>query len=319
MIDTIRTLMKKNSFFTAEILALLAIMVVTISGGANPAFSKIALQDTPIFIFNFLRFLVATICLLPFFLKEKSFTRKDLLVIIPFSLLLTVQTMLFQFGVRLTTATIGGAIYIAGPILVAMLSYFFLSERFSSKKVLGIILGTLGSLIIIFLPQISQGAPFTGNIWENLLIAIAVLLTAVYTVFSKPLHKRFTPMQFTAVFIFLTTFLLFFCAIPEAVAKPDWWTQITPLSLIAILFVGCLGTSINYVAMQYAIKHGSPLVSSLSFYLLPIANFIWAYFLLGEQLMLGLLIGGVLAFIGVFLIMKKSSAKVDTLTNEPSL
>lgn len=299
--------MKKQT--NAQLLALFAVLLVAFGGGGNSVFIKIGLKEMPLFTFNFLRFALASLTILPFLLKEKPLNKKDITTLILFSLLLTIQITLFQFGVRLTTATISTVLYVLAPIIVALLSYLLLAEKLSSQKVAGVVLGLLGAIVIILLPRLSNGAPFSGNVIGNLLIIIAVVLTAFYTVLSKRLQKKYTPMQMTAVFIFLSTGIFFFFAIPETPATLQWIQHISFSSIISIIFVGFFGTTVNYLALQYAIKHGSPLISSMSLYLAPVVTFIWAFFLLGEQLTTGLVIGALLAFAGVFLTLNATRNK----------
>lgn len=303
MTDILKDIVNQKQF-NGQTLAISAILLAATLGGGIPTLTKISLEEMPPFSFTFLRFFVAAACILPFFLKDKPKMQKDFYKVIFFSLFLSCNVILFPLGVRLTTATIGQTLYIFTPILVAVLAFFFLSEIFNFKKVIGIVVGFFGALIIFLLPEITGGAPFTGNMIGNLIIFLAVLATAFYTVFSKKFQKRYTPLQLTAIFIFTTCFILIFLAASDVVRYPFWWqhTSITPI--LSVLYVGLIGTAAYYLLTQYAVKHGSPIIASMILYLQPITSFFWAYFLLGEQLTAGLIIGSILAFTGVFLTLQ---------------
>ncbi|MFA7278405.1 MAG: EamA family transporter, partial [Candidatus Gracilibacteria bacterium] len=64
-----------------------------------------------------------------------------------------------------------------------------------------------------------------------------------------------------------------------------------------------------YLLLQYALKTSSPLATSTTLYLQPLFAIIWASILLGEHLTSGLVIGGILAFIGIGLVMSKKTAR----------
>jgi drug/metabolite transporter (DMT)-like permease len=82
--------------------------------------------------------------------------------------------------------------------------------------------------------------------------------------------------------------------------------QVTMVSLVSTAYVGIIGSALWYLLYQYIIHHSSPLIASMILYLQPAATFVWAAFLLGEQLTPGFLIGAALAFIGVFFTMQTS-------------
>ena len=59
--------------------------------------------------------------------------------------------------------------------------------------------------------------------------------------------------------------------------------------------------SFYYLLYQYAIKHGGSVFASMVFYLLAIFAFFFAFLLLGEGLTIGLVAGGILVLLGIYL------------------
>lgn len=294
----------KINRYDAKTLAILAMFFCVLIGGAVPVATKFALRDIPPFSFTFLRFVIAGATILPFLVKNRFTIRKNLYKAVLFSLFMTINVIFFPLGVHLTTATVASTLYVFGPIVIAILSYFFLAEKFTSRKIVGIVAGFAGALVIILLPEINKYSPFAGNTFGNLLIGVAVIATAMYTVLSKEFQKSYTPFQLTAIFIFTSCLVLFPLAGIDVVMHPHWWGHVTESALIALLYCGFLGTTLWYLLYQYAIKHASPLIASMVLYLQPAATFFWAFSLLGEQLTGGLLFGATLTFIGVFLTLK---------------
>lgn len=296
--------MKK--LFTLNFLVFITIVFSAIIGGAAVVYTKIGVGQIPPFSFTFLRFIIASLCVLPFFLKNLPKLDKNFYKVILFSLVLSFNIIVFPFGVMLTTATISQTLYATVPIFVAVFSFFLLAEKIPSRKIFGILLGFAGTLVIILLPEISHGNPSAGNLVGNLILIVTVAATSLYNTLSKKFQKQYTPLQLTALFIFTTTFLLIFLAGFDLLKNPSWWKHAPIQAFGEAAYVGLFGTVIYYGLTQYIIKRASPLIASLMFYLLPISAFVWAYLLLGEQITSGLIFGALLTFSGVFLILKRT-------------
>jgi drug/metabolite transporter (DMT)-like permease len=300
--------MLKN--YSTKQLALFIIIVTAIIGGGGAVFTKVAVKEIPALSYTFLRFVIASVSILPFFLRDKPKLHKDIYKVILFSLFMTYNVAVFPFGVALTTATISQVLYAAVPIIVAVLSYYFFAEKFTGWKTVGIVIGFLGAFIVIMLPILTKNAPFSGNILGNLIIFSAAVAVALYTLLSRPFQRHYTPLQVTSIFIFTTTSILFFLALTDLWTHPHWWDHVTIPSLGSTLYVGLLGTTVWYLLYQYAIKHSSPVTAAMTLYLQPATAFVWAAFFLGEQLTIGLVIGVAITFLGLYLTLKtKKSSK----------
>ena len=77
-------------------------------------------------------------------------------------------------------------------------------------------------------------------------------------------------------------------------------------SIFSTFYVGIFGGAVYYLLYQYAIKHGTPLIASMTMYLQPTATFLWAFFLLSERLTIGIVIGGLLAIGGAWMVTRES-------------
>lgn len=283
------------------ILALLLGIVLT--GGGRSVFIKIGLREIPLFTFNFLRLLLAAMFILPFFLREKPSIDKGLSKIILTSLLAIGHINLFALGVARTTATIATMLYASVPIIAAVFSTVLLQEKINLRKIIGIIIGFVGALLIILSPALTKNSMFTGDLIGNILTFSGVIVFALYSVLSKQLQRRYSPTYITMVFLVTAAIIHSFISIFELKVEPQWWLALSLSGVIALLYVGVLATGVNYLLYQYTIKHSSPLVASLTFYLLPISTFAWGSLLLGEGVTLGFVVGAVLAFLGAWFVI----------------
>lgn len=277
------------------------LLSAVLGGGINP-FIKIGLREMPPITFSLLRFLTAALIMIPLFVKNR-YKIAELKKIIPVSLLGTMNIILFILGVRYTTAVSSQIIYLSVPVTVSILSILFLKEKVTPVKYFGIFIGTIGAMLLIF-QKTSAEFSLRDNISGNIIIFAATICYSLYTLYSKKIQEKFPPELITSGFVLTTVAVTMFFSVFELISSPVTFLGIGKISLISILYVGLLGTAAYYLLQQYAIRHSSPLMTSVTFYIQPIFTFIWSYFLLGETLTSALLISGALVFTGAYLVSK---------------
>jgi drug/metabolite transporter (DMT)-like permease len=283
--------------------AIIFTLLAAVLGGLTSTVTKIGLIGIPPLSFAFIRFLVAGIAILPF-LFGRNFL-KDVKRLIPFSLLGTVNIIFFILGVKTTTATIGQLLYAGVPLATAIFLFVLFRDRLTSRKGIGIVIGFAGVITVVLLPVIEKGTMFSGNLFGNLLITVGVISYSLYMAYSKKLLKSFSPFILTAAFIYVTCIVLFPLFLTDFVSYPDWWHNITLSGVLALGYIAIISTIVTNTLTQYAIRHGGSILASMQFYLLPIFAYISAFLFLGEQLIPGLIVGGSMALLGVYITTKK--------------
>lgn len=284
--------------------ALFFILLVAVLGGATSTVTKIGLVGIPPLSFAFIRFLIAGIIVSPLLLKTNFL--KDLKRLTPFSLLGTINIVFFILGVKMTTATISQLLYAGVPLLTALFLFALFRERLTRRKDLGIVIGFIGVTLVVLLPVIEKGAKFSGDLLGNVLIGIGAISWSLYMVYSKKKLESFSPFVVTSAFIWVTCLALFPLFLTDLIFHPNWYQQgLTFSSVLSLSYVSIISTVIVYLLNQYAIKHGGSVLASMQYYLFPVFTYISAFFLLGERLTLGLVVGGALALLGVYITTKK--------------
>lgn len=277
----------------------LLVLLIAILGGGVAVLAKVGLKEMSPLSFTFWRFLSALAILLPIFYIQKHRLSLDVFKKLFWVLLFAAGNIfIFIFGIRLTTASSSQVIYTFSPLIAGILSYFILGEKIGAKKIAGVILGLIGTLLIILLPVISGSSPINGNVFGNLLILLAVFSHSIYTVLSKDKQKEFSPLVITTYSI-LFTLLLSLVFLP--LDAGSFLKMPSAGGILSILYAGIAGTALFYLLYQYTIKNSSPLVASMVLYLEPIFTFIWASVLLGEKITIALIVGMIFVFLGVFL------------------
>ena len=157
--------------------------------------------------FIMLRLLGATALfwLISLFTPKEKIESKDILKIVFASILGMCTNMLAFFrGLELSTPINSGVIITLSPVLVLILSYFFLKEKVTMKKILGIIIGFSGALfLIINSSKIGINAP---NIpLGNSFFLLNASAYAGYLIIVKPLTAKYNIFTLIMLYLFKKT------------------------------------------------------------------------------------------------------------------
>ncbi len=281
----------------------LALLIVGLLYGANYSIMKtVTPQYLDAFGFLVLRVGVATLIFLPVGLihGEKINWREDGLRFFLSALFgVGINMICFFKGLSLTTAINGSIIMTLTPIMVFVISVLVLKERILKRKVLGLILGLAGVLLIIYKKdiQISQ-----GNWVGDVLIFINALSYGAYLVIVKPLLKKYKPIT-VAMYAFLIGFWFMI---------PFGWNEFTtaqwseiPWSIWWNIAYVILGTTvIVYFINIWAMKKVNPSTVGAYIYVQPVFATLIAAMFFEEIMTIKHLIAAMLVFGGVWLVIK---------------
>ncbi|HKK16815.1 MAG TPA: DMT family transporter, partial [Gammaproteobacteria bacterium] len=146
----------------------------------------------------FLRYLLGGLALLPLLLVARRQSLSGRLVIqilslgiLFFGLFPWIHATAFQY----TTASRGAIVLATMPIWAMLLGHFLGSDPFSLRTLSGIFLAVAGVGIALYDKSLSAdiGAGFQGE----LIMLVAAIVGAIYSVFSKPVLKHTTAYLFT--------------------------------------------------------------------------------------------------------------------------
>ncbi|MCX6791481.1 MAG: DMT family transporter [Candidatus Gottesmanbacteria bacterium] len=279
--------------------ALIAIILASLLW-STAGLSKIVVRELDPYVAAFLRFFVASIVILPFFLKSNVKKKHIIRDLVPLSLLATANILFYYLGLSVSTANAATLIYAGVPMLVAILAHQLIGERLNAQKIAGIILGLIGVLFIALLPVITKGESITGNIQGNLFFLLAALVWALYTVGSRNsiAAKGYSPLTVTSVFMF--TACIVFAFISVFTFQSRYIGIIAqPSIILLVLHLGTLVTVFTYLLFQWAVKHSSATTASLQHYIGPIFSILVNVTVLKETVTPAFLVGTALVLIGV--------------------
>lgn len=288
---------------SSSTIALISLIAASLLWSTAGVTTKILLQTFDPFPLAFLRFTIASLVLLPFFLIKSRPTLKNWYKeLIPVAIMGTGNIIFFYLGLTRTTVNASIIIYTAQPLITAILASHLLAETITSRKIQGILVGLVGILVIVLLPLWERGEIVSGDLLGNLLIFIAVWCWSFYTVGSRYLinqkHYPVTTVTGGSILVSAAIFLLFTLFLPHRNFVAPL-LQIQPLLLL--IHLSLLVTVATLLLYQWAIKHSSATTASLTSYLQPVFGITLAIVILGEKITIGFVIGSLLVVLGVFL------------------
>jgi drug/metabolite transporter (DMT)-like permease len=209
----------------------------------------------------------------------------------------------FLFGLADSTPSHAALLYALTPLLVLLLARRLLHEANAGSKLAGILVAFAGVAAILF----EQGlAREVGVLRGDLLLLVAVLAWALYTVLAKPLVERYGPMAVTTWSIVTGTVLClpaFF--IPGALPPlgsiaPAAWGGIAYLSI---------GTSvIAYPLWMYALRYLEASKVAIATNTQPILTAILSWIIFRERFTPGFFLGAALILAGVAWVESRKGA-----------
>lgn len=291
----------------------LLMLCLTFFWGSAYVVAKEILRDglTPIAIATF-RFLLAGALFLPVLLLNKIRNREYRLFIerkdVPVLLLLALTGVTFYFIVQYTGIKMAGAsiasitVSLLSPIVISLFSAKVLKERLTKKQVLGIGIASIGTATVVAGTTLSLGNDANFLI-GSLILLLTPFLWATYTIAGKRILEKYDPLL-TVAYVNIFGAL---CLIPFSLAENSFQGifSLTMNEWLGILYLGSICSLLGYLIWFYVLKQISATVTSSFMFAQPLITVLLAAAFLNEDLTLPIVIGGLLIFIGVYLVGRK--------------
>jgi drug/metabolite transporter (DMT)-like permease len=217
--------------------------------------------------------------------------------------------VVFILGLNRTSAGTAALIMASLPLWTALLSVGLRVERLSLIGWLGIGVTLAGTSTVILSGSKAVDLGATSLI-GNLIMLTAAVLWALATVLTKKLVNRVTPVGITVLALIVSIPLLLLTSIPY------WsqvrWENVTWLVWGAIFFSGSLSTGVAIVMWNHAVKTMGASHTAAFQNLVPIIALVLSYFILGEHIVLGQVIGGASTIVGLVIMRRgRESRRTD--------
>lgn len=291
-----------------QLLAHLALIGAQLIYGANYTIAKEVMPDyIQPFGFIVLRCIgaVSLFWITGLFIKEKV-SKSDLPKLALCALFgIAINQLFFFKGLNYTNPINAAVIMTSTPILVLIMAAVLIKERITAKKALGIVIGLIGTLLILVVgKELSFGSnTFLGD----LMVWVNASSYGVYLVLVSPFMKKYHPLTVIKwIFLFGLIQVLPFGYSEFTQIE---WTTFPPNIIWATVFVVVGLSFFAYLFNTIALKYVSPSVVSTYIYLQPVLASVFAVALSKDHLDAIKVISAVLICFGVYLVSSKSPTK----------
>ncbi len=283
---------------STDLFMLLAVLIWAF----NFSFLKIALREFSPLGFNGIRLVFASLValLILFFSKEGLFLTRSFFWKLFFLGIVgnTIFQLLFIHGLNWTTASNTSIVMAMTPVFVALLSSLARQERIHWAAWGGILISLIGFYFVIT----KQAGTFHYS-WQSLrgdlMIFAGNLCWAIYTVYSRPLLEKISPLKLTAVTMAIgTVFFLPFCMGDIFRLRP---AEISFKAWVLLFYSGLFALVVSYLIWYYSVKRVGNSKTAIYGNITPIFTVLLAYIFLAERLSFLQVAGALIIFIGVYL------------------
>ena len=301
-----------NVLRRSELFALAPLLAAVLWGGMYVV-SKWGFDSIPPVTLAFLRVVLGAVTLLIAVRRlypRRGFTRSEWYGFAVLGVWVAV-TIATQFvGTDLTTASEGALITVLTPVFTLVFGVVVLDELLTRRKTVGMGVALAGTVVVLAsrhdLADLGAGSAFG--------IAMLVLASvgwAVYTVWGKPLIRRYSALE-TAAYSTVVAVPLLAVAVPAEFAVTGTNPASIPVTLplaAAVFYLGVLSTAVAWYCWYKGIEYADTGTVAVYFFAQPVVGAALGAALLGEPLGPGFFAGGVVMAVGIYLVSTAEGAQ----------
>ncbi len=281
------------------------LMAAVIIWAANYPVSKYGLAGLGVFVFNGLRFVVASIFLVLLFVRRfrwMSVAQQDWGKLVGLGVLgNVVYQVAFVTGLNLTTSGNAAVLLSTSPLWTVLFDARLNKQPVTAGMILGMIVSLCGVVLIIAGSEkelAMGGEALTGD-----LICIAAAgLSGLTNTLQKPFLIRYGVPQVSLVFAVIGAAGLMVLAVPAALRTP--WGSMHWSYYAAVLVSGSFSIAIASLFWNRGIKELGPGRAANFNNLIPVLAIVISYFVLGEELYLMQFVGAAITIAGVWYVRR---------------
>jgi drug/metabolite transporter (DMT)-like permease len=291
------------------LLALKLVTVAALWGGTFIAGSILS-QSLPSITAAFSRFFVASILLVMVAVRmEGKLPRLNLEQILLTAFLGVTGIFLYNicfFGALATVPAGRTSLFVSlTPIVTAILAGLLFSERLGFRRWIGIVVALVGAIIVITRGDLIKGiTDISQSLGQGELMMLgSVFSWAAYTLISRKALETLSPIAATT-YGTLWGFLFLSAGAIGEVNEIDWmlldwrvWTS--------IFYLGAFGTVLAFIWYYQGIRAVGPSRTAIFTNLVPAFGVLFSAVLLGEPILISMVVGGLIAGLGVSLVSKR--------------
>lgn len=212
------------------------------------------------------------------------------------------------WGILRSTASNGAVLNLLIPVISAVLASVMLAERLSKLRVLCLVIGLVGVLLMSVKDLEESSLLESSYLIGNLLVLAGCFGSSFYNVYCKGLLRRYSEVEIL-IYSYVAASL---ASLPVLLwAEPGSFNKLATLSAsawLAFAFLAIFMYTVSMLLFFYVLEHIPVTVASASLYLVPLFGVLLATVILGERMSPTALIGAAVVLSATILIMRYDTA-----------
>lgn len=273
-------------------LAAIAAMVAPFAAGTTLGAIRFVAEDVDPLTITILRLGIGAAVLLPLALVfARGWPRgRDFWIVIGFAVLMFgVSQWLVSASLAYTTAARGGILASTVPFMTLALAVLLRAEKLTWLKVAGVGIATAGVAFALW-----QDASAVPGGWRgDALMLVSSIVLSVYNVATRKVIRRFPPLIFVVCNLLPGALFLGVVGTLTGTVSAASFANVTALEngILAILYIGVVGSALTYFLWLWALRHTSPTRVAIGLTMNPVGALVAAAIILDETITLGVWIG----------------------------
>ena len=294
-----------------KVLANILLVATTLLWGTSFIITKNLTQEVPIFLYLGVRFSIAIIGFIPYFIRIKRINKKIVLYGVLTGLMYYVAIVFQTLGIQTTTA--GKAAFITGlsTIMVPFITWVGFKKIIKKRVWLAVIISIVG---MVFLSLEDE----SGIIIGDFLVLVCAVLYAFFIVLNDKFVRIVDVYLYSAVQLIVISVLSFGGSF--LIKESYDLTNVSLTYWLIFIYMGLAVTTGTFIFQNWSQQHQGPTQTAIIFTLEPVFAVIFASFIIGSEKMtlLGWL-GCSLIFSAILITVLKRSQITNSENNKSGI
>jgi drug/metabolite transporter (DMT)-like permease len=218
-----------------------------------------------------------------------------------------VPFLLITWGETKIDSSLASILNAATPLFVIIIGHFWLhDEKITAGRLGGLLLGFAG--VVVLVAQNLKPGSGQSDIWGELAVLLATVSYAVALIFSRRYLRGTKPVVQSTMILVVASALMW--VIMPVADRPIVFPA-TPLTWIAVIWLGVLGLCIAYLLFFYLNNVWGPTRASLVTYVFPVVGVALGIIFLSEPLTWNMIVGSILVVGGIVVVNRRPRAKAE--------
>ena len=271
--------------------------------GANFVVGRALNNDIPPLAFNFWRWTIALVFLLPFSGLKVWQYRRIVRRHLPLTIMLAATGVagfnsLVYTALHSTTAINAALMISTVPLLVPTLSYLFFKTPLTGRQALGTAVSMVGALVVIAHGNLSHILALDFSVGD-LLVLTAAFFWSLYTAFYHRRPHEIPPVDYLVIISLLGVLMLLPFYLHELVTVGGF--PLNKINITAILYVALFASVIAFIAWNHGVVQIGANKAGLFIHFMPVFSAILAIIFLHEKLYMYHFVGVAFVSLGIIL------------------